>query len=265
MADIEVHPAGVGSQSDFGSKTCARCNSLLPASVEHFSPIKARKSLHAWCKPCCAEDRRERRAANPEHHRKILRDCYARNAEAYKARNKARWPADAIKFRDTIKKRQAERKDFYNENRRAKYAASPEARAERNARHKEWMAANRDEVLKRRRDKWKQATPSQRLRSNMGAAIYHAIKGTGKGGKSWQQLVGYSTDNLKRHLERQFSKGMTWENYGEWHVDHIVPASSFSYSSPHEPEFQACWALTNLRPLWGGENVSKGKKILHLI
>ena len=87
----------------------------------------------------------------------------------------------------------------------------------------------------------------------------------GKKGRSWEALVGYTVEDLMRHLERQFSKGMTWGNRGEWHIDHIVPLKSFTFISPDEPEFKAAWALTNLRPLWGKENIRKNAKRLHLL
>ena len=98
----------------------------------------------------------------------------------------------------------------------------------------------------------------------MKQAVRLALQG-GKRGRSWENLVGYTVDDLRAHLERQFTKGMTWDNMGEWHVDHILPKVSFTYSSAEDPEFRACWALTNLRPLWGAENISKHAKRLHLI
>jgi hypothetical protein len=88
---------------------------------------------------------------------------------------------------------------------------------------------------------------------------------SGKAGRSWFELVDYSLDDLKRHIERQFTKGMSWENMGEWHIDHIVPVASFSFSSPEEPEFKACWSLANLRPMWAEENQRKSAKRIFLI
>jgi hypothetical protein len=64
------------------------------------------------------------------------------------------------------------------------------------------------------------------------------------------------------HLEKQFTKGMTWDNYGEWHVDHIRPMSSFNFTSVDDPEFKECWALCNLQPLWELDNLSKGSEYL---
>jgi hypothetical protein len=78
-----------------------------------------------------------------------------------------------------------------------------------------------------------------------------------KSGYSWTKFVDYDVDELKRHLERQFQPGMSWSNMGEWHIDHIIPIADFSFDSPDSQEFRACWALTNLRPLWGRENSSK--------
>ncbi len=80
-----------------------------------------------------------------------------------------------------------------------------------------------------------------------------------------ESAVGYSVADLRRHIERQFIDGMSWENMTEWHIDHIVPKSSFAYHSPDDPDFRACWALTNLRPLWRQANISKSAKRTHLL
>jgi len=58
---------------------------------------------------------------------------------------------------------------------------------------------------------------------------------------------------------------MSWENYGKWHVDHIVPVASFIWTSSDDAEFKACWALTNLRPLWADANRRKKDRRLYLI
>jgi hypothetical protein len=87
----------------------------------------------------------------------------------------------------------------------------------------------------------------------------------GKQERPWKSLVGFTLDDLIRHLERQFSQGMSWENIGAWHVDHITPLSAFKYQSPDDPEFRAAWALTNLRPLWGPENIAKGNRRIFLL
>jgi hypothetical protein len=71
-------------------------------------------------------------------------------------------------------------------------------------------------------------------------------------------MLGYTRDDLVAHLERQFLKGMSWDNYGEWHIDHIIPLSSFTIEDWGDSQFVKAWALPNLRPLWAYENHKKG-------
>jgi hypothetical protein len=68
----------------------------------------------------------------------------------------------------------------------------------------------------------------------------------------------YSSDDLVNHLESQFKDGMNWENYGEWHIDHIMPISYLIKNKIIDPAIIN--ALTNLQPLWASENMSKGCK-----
>jgi hypothetical protein len=82
----------------------------------------------------------------------------------------------------------------------------------------------------------------------------------GKAGRSWRDLIGYSVEALTDHLERQFLPGMSWENMGDWHIDHRQPLVSFKFGTVDDPEFKAAWALTNLQPLWNVDNWSKGGK-----
>jgi len=101
--------------------------------------------------------------------------------------------------------------------------------------------------------------PSHKLKFYFSNAIRSALKGR-KEGRHCFDLVGYTREQLMAHLESLFKDGMTWENYGEWHVDHIKPQSAFSFISPDSPEFKACWALSNLQPLWAKDNAQKGAK-----
>jgi len=69
------------------------------------------------------------------------------------------------------------------------------------------------------------------------------------------EYVGCDVDTLRAHLERQFVDGMTWENQGEWHIDHVRPCASFNLDN--EDERHKCFHYTNLQPLWGPDNLSK--------
>lgn len=101
--------------------------------------------------------------------------------------------------------------------------------------------------------------PKLRLKARIGGLVWAALKGK-KAGRAWETLLGYTTQDLMHHLARQFRDGMTWENYGQWHVDHIRPVSSFEFSSAEDPEFLSCWALSNLQPLWALENKKKSNR-----
>ena len=74
-------------------------------------------------------------------------------------------------------------------------------------------------------------------------------------------LLGCSVSFLKDYLEAKFKDGMTWNNHGEWHIDHIKPCASFNLLQ--EEEQKKCFHYTNLQPLWAAENLSKGCKYKH--
>lgn len=118
---------------------------------------------------------------------------------------------------------------------------------------------NNEWTAKRRRE-----DPAWKVSAHMRVMIGRGI-GKGKAGRSWREFVPYTLEDLMTHLERQFLPGMTWENRGKWHVDHIVPLSSFEFTSPDDADFKAAWALTNLRPLWAKDNIRKNAKRTHLI
>lgn len=77
---------------------------------------------------------------------------------------------------------------------------------------------------------------------------------------NFYKYLGCSKDNFIQYFESKFKEGMTWENHGEWHIDHIKPCASFNLLN--EEEQQKCFHYTNLQPLWAAENLSKGSKIV---
>jgi hypothetical protein len=119
----------------------------------------------------------------------------------------------------------------------------------------------------RRANAKRRATAEGKINGRISSRVWQCLRSKEQrsGGRRWELLVGYSLTDLKRHLERQFSRGMNWHNMGEWHIDHVVPLASFSFSSPDDPAFRAAWALSNLRPLWGLENVRKRDQRITLL
>ena len=104
--------------------------------------------------------------------------------------------------------------------------------------------------------------PIHRLSNNIRGGIYHALKGL-KGFRKWESLVGYTVEDLEKHIESKFVNGISWENYGtEWHVDHIIPKSWFKYTSTNDATFKECWALKNLQPKLKIDNIRKGNRFI---
>jgi len=111
----------------------------------------------------------------------------------------------------------------------------------------------------------KKNSVTYRIRADMGHRIRKVIRRERNGVNYTNGELAYTESQLRKHLEKQFVDGMTWENYGKWHVDHIIPKSHFKYVSTDDPEFKKCWALDNLQPLDGIENMRKGDRIVALI
>lgn len=112
---------------------------------------------------------------------------------------------------------------------------------------------NKDKINETRRknlQKRRDTDPHYRF---MMALHYMAVsKKTGK----TMELTSCSKEDHIKHLESQFTDGMTWENYGKWHIDHIRPCSSFNLEDPEEQK--KCFHWTNLQPLWAIDNLKKG-------
>ena len=73
------------------------------------------------------------------------------------------------------------------------------------------------------------------------------------------KTIGCSLIYLKKHLEKKFKKDMNWDNYGKWHVDHIIPCDKFDLTEIKQQKI--CFNYKNLQPLWAKENIIKSNKI----
>lgn len=161
-----------------------------------------------------------------------------------------------------------------------RYTNKPGIRDKKNNFTKNWYKENKDnrkEYLKEYREKnyekiketkrnyekkRKSTDPIYKLIGNFRTAIYTVLKENNvtKYGHYFEML-GYQPEQLINHLELQFKDGMTWDNYGEWHVDHKLPITYFKFNDVTDDEFKKCWSLGNLQPMWGDENISKSNKI----
>ncbi len=95
-----------------------------------------------------------------------------------------------------------------------------------------------------------------KLQNYLRTRIWSSLKGLNKS-LSTMFLIGCEIDYLMYHIQEQFTKGMSWDNYGDWHIDHIKPCASFDLSKKSEQ--LKCFNYKNLQPLWALDNLQKHK------
>ena len=163
-----------------------------------------------------------------------------------------------------------------------KYFSKPETKERLKKNHKKWAEQNKehlnkyikeyrennvDKIRQIKRDyerNRKVNDPLYKLISNFRTAIYQVLKENRVDkNQSYFDVLQYTPEQLIVHLEKQFTERITWENYGEWHVDHKLPISSFNIQEMGDSEFMKCWSLENLQPMWGEENIRKSNKIFN--
>lgn len=155
-------------------------------------------------------------------------------------------------------KQKAYDKAHYNENRKEileyKKVYHIENKKEILKKKAEYRKENQDKIIKwRNNNKDRNVIGQANYRINnphcvaWRSVLYSTLKrlGTKKQGHT-VDLLGYSALELKEHIEKQFTDGMTWKNYGEWQIDHIIGVINFDKNT----DVSIVCALENLRPLW---------------
>ena len=135
-------------------------------------------------------------------------------------------------------------------------------RAVRREKEKEYLKINKSKrnAYLRSYDKARRSSDTlYKLSTTLRNTIYRGFRYSGIGKpKKTELLLGCSIELAKEHIERQFKKGMTWKNHGQWHIDHIVPLAS----AKTEEDLIFLCHYTNLQPLWAKDNILKGRKIV---
>jgi hypothetical protein len=138
----------------------------------------------------------------------------------------------------------------------AYFESNPDKLEKGRAQTKKWLKENKgymNEWMKDRRD----TDPNFKLNHYIGSRLHSSLKGIQKN-QTLTRYLGCSILSLHQHLENQFTEGMSWDNYGKWHVDHIRPIASFDFTD--ESQIEECWHYTNLQPLWAIDNLKKSSK-----
>jgi len=268
-------------------KICTKCKSEFPATTEYwFKGKNCKDGLRSICKRCHIERNQKYRKNNQkeyEPHPEILKVCgvcgnkfpatttywfksvYGKyglrsickscfQAESKKNKDK---PESKIKSREASKKHYAKNRAQFSERWKVYYQENAE---HIKARSRKYGRENRDKL--RISDTRRREDPQYRLCSNISRHIRQSLfEKRSKNGAHWEKIVGYTRQDLIEHLENKFKDGMSWENYGDWHLDHVTPKSVFNFTSYKHEDFKRCWALDNLQPLWAFDNISKSNKL----
>jgi transposase-like protein len=148
-------------------------------------------------------------------------------------------------------------KQYRQENKGSKKQYAKQWREENKERIKQYIEENKERINKYH-NKRKQTDPLYKMRCNIRSLIANSMKNKGytKSSRTYQ-ILGCDFETFKKHIERQFTKGMNWNNHGKWHYDHIIPISS----AQTEEEVIKLNHYTNFQPLWAEDNIRKSNNI----
>lgn len=212
---------------NMGVKICVKCNKK---KIFHdFSKDKYKTDgLCTVCKDCRQIYRAGYYAKNSEKAKSDSLRWYYQNREEVIEKNK-------IRYRSNIEKNKKRRKEQY------------------------WKDPISAKIAVRNYNGTRAATdPVYRMACRCRKRIWAALKEGGYTKKSRSfDIIGCTVSELVAHLESQFRDGMSWDNYGKWHIDHIFPLAS---ADTEEKVISLCH-YTNLQPLWASENLSKSARL----
>lgn len=217
-------------------KTCIKCGNIKVFS-EFYKKERHLFGVSGVCKSC-------------DNKRASLRDR-AEYSKLYRGTNKVK-----------LKKRS---KSYYKANRERLKTKQRAYRRENldecKARSNKYQKENKTKIRSYKRE-YLNKNPKYKLYKSISGRVWFSLKGNKKG-RHWEDLVGYTLNELKKHLEKLFTKGMTWNNYGRygWHLEHKIPIDAFNFTKTEHSDFKRCWALKNLQPMWAEENLKKGAKL----
>jgi hypothetical protein len=193
-----------------------------------------------------------------EYQKKYQREYYQKNKDRILGKQKERYNQKLEYEKQRYKKNREEilkkQKEYYQNNK--------EKVAEYQRIYKE---KNRDIVNSKHRI-WANNRYKTNIKYNIDKKIGRAIRYSIKENKStlrWQDKVGYTTEDLIKHLQKTIPNGYTWKDFlnGKLHIDHIIPISVWNYDNYNHIDFKRCWAMKNLRLLPAKENMSKQDRL----
>jgi hypothetical protein len=224
-------------------KVCTKCK--IEKDYSEFSKDKLTKDgLRSNCKSCCKEYYQANKEIIKEYHKEYNKA----NKEYRNERAKEYHQANKERINESKKEYRKANKEYYKEYHKEYYQANKEKMNEISKEYsKEWQRERR------------KTDPLFKIKCNLRTRTCKAFKNKGYSKTSkTQEMLGVDWEVAKQHIERQFTKGMNWDNQGEWHIDHIIPLASAN----NEEELKKLCHYSNLQPLWAEDNLEKSAKII---
>ena len=223
-------------------KVCSKCN--MEKDFIYFEERKGSKDgFRNVCKECRSIKSKEYRKKNKDKLLEGKKKDYHKNKDIYKE-NAKQW---RLNNKDKVKE--------LNKSYHLKY------RKERCKKAKDWVLNNKEQRKKYAREYVRnryKIDPLFKLKCNLRTRTNCAFKNKGYSKNTRTHvMLGVDWKVCKASIERKFTTGMSWDNYGEWHMDHIIPLS-FAITNEHLKEL--CH-YTNLQPLWALDNFIKSDSI----
>ena len=223
-------------------KICSNCK--IKKEMIKFSKNRTTKDgYNNWCKDCYKKKYKEKK------------DYVCEKSRLYYAEHKEKCKERFKRYRNILnnKERLKEQHKQYCSNNKERLKEQ----------HKQYYEKNKEKIIKQVYDSKRKKLKKDvefKLKENLRTRLNHGLKGKNKSAKT-MEILGCSNKELKKYLETLFQKGMSWDNYGKWHIDHIKPCCSFDLTKKEEQ--LKCFNFKNLQPLWAKDNLIKGKKILN--
>lgn len=249
---FESYPPTIKQAKETGSKFYF---TGIPCKNDH---IDLRYTSVRTCRSCKMEAIRKWNREN--------REDRTEKARVYRENNREKvnkWARERNKIRYKTDKEFVERRREYTRKWYAGLKGEDKSRFLKN--NAKWAIENpekRREVARNHARKIRATTDGKAV-AFMRRVVYEAAKGKGSESRT-ADVLGYSKEEFIRHIEAQFTGGMTWDNYGShWHVDHVIPIKHFLDTGIKDPRKINC--LSNLRPLKAKDNLIKGASVEYLL
>jgi len=230
------------------SKTCCKCKKSF--QTKHLKT--------KYCKDCKVIVRKEafRKSYLKKKDRMSIDNDYRENyLNKQRERSKKRYLKHKDKKKSYNKKWAKENPEKVKELKRNYRLNNLEKERDR---LRKYYNTNKKRILEKRKQKKKEkrlSDPLFKLKENLRSLCLKGIKSRGYKKKSkTQDILGADFETVKKHLESLFYDGMSWNNYGEWQIDHIIPIAS----ATDENHLIGIMNYKNIQPLWKKDNISKG-------